>query len=76
MVTFLKKTTRLQQVLHQIPYSVHHRHLCTCSAIFTILAQDLKADGDNLDIHRTTHLLWYERNNHILVVSSRDDKNK
>jgi len=35
-----------------------------------------KADGGNLNIHRTTNLLWYERNNHVLIVSSGDDENK
>jgi len=42
---------RLQQALHQIPFAFHHHHLYTCSAIFTILAQDSKADGGNLNIH-------------------------
>ena len=36
----------------------------------------VKADGGNPDIHQTTNLLWCERNNHIHLVSSGDDKNK
>ena len=74
MDTFLQNTIRLQQALHQIPHHIHHRLLYTFSAIFTGLAQDSKVDGGNLNIHWTTNLLWYKRNNHILIVSSGDAK--
>ena len=67
-----------KRALHQIPYGIHHRHIYPCSTIFTILAQDSKADGGNLDIYTELpiYVLWCERNNHILVVSSGDNKNK
>ena len=47
---------------------IHHRHLYTCS----------HRPGTTFKSGRRqphTHL-WYERNNHILVVSSGNDKNK
>jgi len=53
------------------PYGIHHCHLYTCTTIFAVLAHDSKADGGNLNIHQTTNLLWYERNNNILIVSFR-----
>jgi len=63
--TFLQKTTRdsskcytKSPMASTIVISIHALH-----AIFAILAQDSKADGGNFDIHRTTNLLWYKRNN-------------
>ena len=68
MDTFLQKTTRDSSKCYNkspmastIDISTHALH-----AVFAILAQDSKADGGIFDIHRTTNLLWYKRNNRIL----------
>ena len=67
---------RLQQQLQELRVGLHRRHLYPRSAIFTVLAQDSKADGGYFVLPRTTHLLCVQRSGHILAVSSVDDTNK